>query len=297
MAPHELADDQSGRDAKDEPDGRERRRLPRDGGPNLTAVEAERLEHGEFATATPDARHEGMPHCKQREHGEEHGQAARQPVDLAQAVDLDRDRGTERTFNGGDRRHSTLNGGEVGVGRDTRDEIWGAAGGVCGTHHVGETTAGERCAVREWLGVVEPGEHGAPDDPVVVAPVRAVAVNRLTDPLAQLTEARGPEGDLVGTVGGSAGDDLGAEPAPQRHESPCDNGAAVELHVGRFDAPRRLEPLLVRHLGVRARVVNGRREVPVPAVIRRSDYKVIEARRERQDGHHAEDAECGAEDG
>src|SRR5437588_5774111 len=137
---------------------------------------------------------------------------------------------------------------------------------------MGETTAGERCAVREWLGAVEPGEHGAPDDPVVVAPVRAVTVNRLTDPLAQLTEARGPEGDLVGTVGRSASDDLGADPAPQRYESPCDDGAAVELHVGRFDARRRLDPLLVRHLGVRTRGVNDRREVQVPAVSRRSDY-------------------------
>src|SRR5438045_688059 len=124
-----------------------------------------------------------------------------------------------------------FNGGEFGTWGDPTDEVWGTVVGVSGTQDAVETGRSECRAVREWLGTIESGEHGAPDDPVVVASVGTFAVDGPTDPLAQLVEARGSEGDLVGAVGRAPRDDLGADRAAQGLEPPRDHRAPVELHV------------------------------------------------------------------
>src|SRR5207253_8126173 len=62
LAPNEVAEEQSDWDPDDEPDGRKGRCLPCDGGADLPAVEPERLEDGEFASATSDARDQRMSH-------------------------------------------------------------------------------------------------------------------------------------------------------------------------------------------------------------------------------------------
>ena len=93
-----MTDDQSDWDPDDEPDGREGRCLPCNGGADLPAVEAERFEDGELATAAPDAGDQRMSDGEQGEHREKGGKGCGKPVDLPQAVDLDRDRGTEGSF-------------------------------------------------------------------------------------------------------------------------------------------------------------------------------------------------------
>ena len=219
---------------------------------------------------------------------------------MSEAVDFDRDRGSEGPFDVGYRSDSVFDRGDVGARRDPTHDVGRAVVGVRLAEESCETGAGDRCAVREWLGTIEFGEHGASDDPVVVASVGAFAVHGVADPLAQLVEGRGSERDLVGTVRRAAGDDLGADRAAQGRESPRGHGAPVELHIDRVEFGQGRNSWCVEQRGLRiedAGIVGDRGEVPRPAVAPGSGDEMIEARREHQDGHDPEDSEDRTEDG
>ena len=113
-----------------------------------------------------------------------------------------------------------LDRGELGTGCDATHKVGTDVVLAGGIPQLSETHRGERGTVREGLGTIEFGKHGASDDPVVVASFGAFAVHGVADLLAQLVEGRGSEGDLVRTGGGAAGDDLGPDRAPHRRECP-----------------------------------------------------------------------------
>ena len=143
-----------------------------------------------------------------------------------------------------------------------------------------EAGASDCCAIREWLGIIESGEHGASDDLVVMASIGAGAVHGAADPLAQLVEGRGSERDLVGTDRRTARNDLGADRAAQRCECPQARGTPVELHVDRIEFAHGRDSPCVEQPCLRiedAGSVGDRGEVPRPAVTRRSGDKMIEA--------------------
>ncbi len=69
--PHEAADRKPERDADEQTDGGDRRRVPADGHPHLPALEAKRLEDGEVATPTAHGGHEREPDGHERDDHDE----------------------------------------------------------------------------------------------------------------------------------------------------------------------------------------------------------------------------------
>ena len=74
LVPHGRADQQPERDADDEADRGHRARLPRHRRPDLTAAEAERLQHRELAATTAQRRHQREADGDERDDGDEHSQ-------------------------------------------------------------------------------------------------------------------------------------------------------------------------------------------------------------------------------
>ena len=73
------------------------------------------------------------PTASRASDGEQRGERCGKPVDLAEAVDFDGDRGSEGSFDAGDRGDSLFDGGELGPGGDAADEVEGSVVGVGGT--------------------------------------------------------------------------------------------------------------------------------------------------------------------
>ncbi len=187
--------------------------LPHDGGPGLPAIEAERLEETELSTAASRRGDERMSDGEERETAQQRREGRREPVDLAEAGDLDGNGGSGQVLQSGNRGDTPVDGSPVGSGRIAPDPVG------LGPRRIEERIEArprERGAVGEGLGVSERGEHGLADDPVpdlavpaaafarcccatTVSPIVLPNAWRVTDPSAT---SSGPHGTRPETTAG-----------------------------------------------------------------------------------------------
>ena len=130
-----AADQDPQRDADDEADEREYRRVVRHRCAHLTTVEADGLEDRELAAAPADGGDKRVGDRDQRERGREAREHRRQPVDVAQAIDLRGQRrpadviGEEAALRAElrNRRDAALHLRPIGTGRIAADDVAGRA--------------------------------------------------------------------------------------------------------------------------------------------------------------------------
>ncbi len=303
--PRKPPDDHAGRYPQHDADDRQCRRFPRQRCADLTAFEADRLQHGEFVPAPACGGDQGVPDRDQCQHAHQDGEGRKEPRYVAHPFDLRR---TCRAADG--------LGGQAGVptltdqeranapydvhpvaGRDARDHVTSRLVVVCG-EHAGEPGPSNRRAVGQMLHVAvrHRREHGAADDAEFVCGLPTADSDGVPDVLVQRVHRVESERDLVVADRRAARHDRRFDRTAHLCESPNDGVAPVDVEVvvaDRCDVRDARLSLEVEGLAVAVR--RGTRvpglHVPCPSVETGRVAEVAQRRGEHEDRRHAEHAE------
>ncbi len=232
--PDEPPDDEPQGDADEQGDDGDGRGVPRDGGTHLTTSEAERLQHREVTPTPPHGGHEREADGDQRDHRDEHGERDRQAIDLADPVDLGRNRRTLRRRvgpgDGLEARHAPSPRSTPGANRTTVVQLLFCA--PCGVD-AGRAGTGEHRTVGERLRITEPAQQCLPDNAVPEGPPLTAYPHRVADALVDRGERLGTERHLVGCSGRAATDDRRTDVTEEVGEAPPRHRMAVDVELER----------------------------------------------------------------
>ena len=197
---------------------------------HLWTLEPDRLEHCEVASPASGAGRHRVRDRDQCEEREQDGRCGREPVDLAQPVDLGRDDRTAnrvRSFDRSDLAHDRV---AVRVRCICADEksaelIVGRAGRI-------PAGAREPRTVGNGLRISELREHRLAHDAFDdLLTLRSSGLHGVADSFGEGVHRVRTERNLVRRPWLVPGDDRRSERAFDRHESPTDGRSARELHV------------------------------------------------------------------
>ena len=192
-APRVGADQYTEGQPDDEPHPRDGARLPRDRRTDLTATEAERLQHRELVSTAAQRRHECQADRDERDHCDEDGERDGQSSDLVDPVDLRRKRRQDRPT---EHRRLPLRTDlrvTVGTRRQRHDEVPTATVG-CQTVEGGR---GERRSIGDRCGIRDAREHRLADDPERLRTLAGGDAHGVPDLAVDGGEGVGPERDLM----------------------------------------------------------------------------------------------------